>query len=91
MVESCWFKLLDSCDVQLTENGFKEVEIAYLAVISHLDKLIQPSYTLCTQFKPLALPHGLLARLSTSFTLLLTMAISALAKLMCKLFSRAMS
>ena len=35
------------------ETSFKQ---AYLAVISHLGKLVQPSYILCTQFKPLALP-----------------------------------
>ena len=26
-------------------NGFKQVQIAYLAAISYLDKLVQPSYT----------------------------------------------
>ena len=29
-----------------TDNGFKQVQITYLAVISNLDKLVQLSYTL---------------------------------------------
>ena len=45
-----------SYDVYGVENGFKQVEIAYLAAIRHLDKLVQPSYAICTQFKPL--PRG---------------------------------
>jgi len=40
------------------DNGFKLVQIAYLAVISYLDKLVQPSYTLSTQISPLALPRA---------------------------------
>ena len=39
-------------------NGFKQVQIAYLAPISYLDKLVQPSYTLSTQIRsPLATPQ----------------------------------
>ena len=37
------------------ENGFKQVQIAYLAEIRNLDKLVQPSYTLSMQVGPL---HG---------------------------------
>jgi len=29
-----------------------------LALISYLDKVVQPSYTLCTQIKPLILPRA---------------------------------
>ena len=32
------------------DSGFKQVQIAYLAVISYLDKLVQPSYTLSTHW-----------------------------------------
>ena len=43
-----------------------QLEMAYLVVISYWDKPIQPSYTLCTQFKPLTgTAQGLLARLLT--------------------------
>ena len=43
--------------LQCAASGFKQVEIAYLAAVSYLDKLVQPSHMLCTQFKPLALPR----------------------------------
>ena len=46
----------------IVENGLKQVEIAYLVVMSHL---VWPSYMLSTWTKPRALPRGLLARLST--------------------------
>ena len=59
MVESCRFKLLVSYDVQQAENGFKQVEIAYLAVISHLDKLVQPGYTLALFPGPRPTSHRL--------------------------------
>ena len=36
------------------DNCFKKVQFAYLAVISYLDKLLQPSYTLPMQTSPLA-------------------------------------
>ena len=35
-----------------TDNGFEQVQIAYLAVISNLDKLVQLSYTLSKQIRP---------------------------------------
>ena len=38
-------------------NGFKQVQIAYLAVIRYLDKLVQPSYALFAQIRPLATPR----------------------------------
>jgi len=38
-----------------TDNGFKQVQIAYLAVISNLDKLVQLNYTL---IRPLASPRA---------------------------------
>ena len=39
-----------------TDNGFKQVEIAYLAVISNLERLVPLSYTLSMQIRPLANP-----------------------------------
>ena len=39
-----------------TDNGFKQVQKAYLALISYLDKLVQPSYMLTVQISPLATP-----------------------------------
>ena len=41
-----------------TDNGFKAVQIAYLAVISNLDKLIQPCYALPLQIMLLARPRA---------------------------------
>ena len=32
----------------IVKSGFKQVGIAYLAVMSHLDKVVQPSYMLST-------------------------------------------
>ena len=49
-VELCRFQSLDS--FVYSEHRMAS-EIAYLALISHLDKLVQPSNTLCTQIKPL--------------------------------------
>ena len=39
-------------------NGFKQVEIPYWAVISHLHKLVKPIYV-STQMKPLPQPKPL--------------------------------
>ena len=36
----CCFKLLVGYNVTPTDNGFKQVQIDYLAVISNLDKLV---------------------------------------------------
>jgi len=41
-----------------TYNGFKQVQIAYLAVISNLGKLVQPCYTLPMQIRPLGRPRS---------------------------------
>jgi len=41
-----------------TDNGFKQVQIAYLAVISNLNKLLQLSYMLSKQIRPLASPRA---------------------------------
>ena len=41
-----------------TDYGFKKVQIAYLAVISNLDKLVQLSYTLSKQIRLLASPRA---------------------------------
>ena len=46
-------------------NGFKQVLIAYLAKISYLDKLVQPSYTLSTQIRLKATPRACKATLDT--------------------------
>ena len=39
------------------DNGFKQVQIVYLAVISNLDKLVQLSYMLLNQIRQLASPR----------------------------------
>ena len=44
-----------------TDNGFKQVQIAYLAVISNLERLVPLSYTLSMQIRPLANPRQRLA------------------------------
>ena len=44
--------------LQAADNGFKQVQIAYLSEITYLDKLLQPSYMLSTQISPLALPRA---------------------------------
>ena len=48
------FVVLVSYKYSYALNGFKQVQIAYLTVISYL---IQPSYTLSTQIKPKATPR----------------------------------
>ena len=79
MVESCRFKLRVSYDVY---DGFTQVEIAYLAAVSHLDKLVQPSYAICTQFKPL--PRGVIyLTAGCSFSLVMTCAINLETRLLC--------
>ena len=52
------FRIRGKLLCKATANGFKKVQIAYLAVISYLDKLVQPSYTLSMQIRPLALPRA---------------------------------
>ena len=46
-------------------TGFKQVLIAYLAAISYLDKLVQPTYTSSTQIRPKATPRACEATLDT--------------------------
>ena len=41
-------------------NGFRQVQMAYLALVSLLDKLVQPSYTLAAQIRPLPTPKVVL-------------------------------
>ena len=48
---SNWGKL----QCKATDNGFKT---AYLAVISYLDKLVQPSYKQSAEISPLELPSA---------------------------------
>ena len=52
------FEVWVSYEYSHTLNDFKQVQIAYLAAISYLDKLVQPSYTLCTQIRPKATPRA---------------------------------
>ena len=40
------------------DKGFKQVQIAYLAVISNLDELVQPCYMLPLQIRLLARPRA---------------------------------
>ena len=57
MRKSAPFATARSDDRYSAQNGFKQIEIAYLALISHLDELIHPIYTLSTEIKPLAQPN----------------------------------
>ena len=56
--KSAPFRSASKLRCKAADNGFKQVQFAYLAVISYLDKLFQPSYTLSTQISPLALPRA---------------------------------
>ena len=47
-------------------NGLKEAQIAYLAAVSYLDKLGQPSYTLSTQIRAKATSRACLATFAHS-------------------------
>ena len=58
MRKSAPFQLLVSYEVHIQIYGFKQVQIAYLAVISNLDKLVQLSYTLSKQIRLLASPRA---------------------------------
>ena len=46
MRKSASFQIAGKLRGILTDNSFKRVQITYLCVISNLDKLVQPSYTL---------------------------------------------
>ena len=52
------FRIAGKLRYKPADNGFKQVQLAYLAVISYLDKLVQPSYMLSTRISPLALPRA---------------------------------
>ena len=54
MRKSAPFQITGKIRYTLTDNGFKQVQITYLAVISSsLDKLVQPCYMLPMQIRPL--------------------------------------
>ena len=44
MRKSAPFQIAGKLRYTPTDNGFKQVQIAYLAVISNLEKLVQPCY-----------------------------------------------
>ena len=77
MRKSAPFRIAGKLRCKAADNGFKQVQIAYLALISYLDKLVQPSYTLSMQISPLALPRDLLGN-ACHFDLRLITLISAL-------------
>ena len=54
--KSVQFQIAGKLRYTAIDNGFKPVQIAYLAVISNLDKLVQPCYMLPMQIRPLTRP-----------------------------------
>ena len=56
MGKSVPFQIAGKLRYTPTDNGFKQVQIAYLAVISNLDKPVQPCYML---------PYATFANLAT--------------------------
>ena len=58
MRKSAPFQIAGKLRYTPTDNGFKQVQIAYLAVISNLDELVQPCYMLLMQIRPLARPRS---------------------------------
>ena len=52
------FQIAGKLGCKPTDNGFKQVQIAYLAVISNLDKLVQPNYMLSMIIRLLARPRA---------------------------------
>ena len=52
MGKSAQFQIAGKLRYTPTDNGFKQAQIAYLAVISNLDKLVQPCYMLPMQTRP---------------------------------------
>ena len=54
MRKSAPFRIAGKLRCKAADNGFKQVQIAYLALISYLDKLVQPSYMLFMLISPLA-------------------------------------
>ena len=61
MRKSAPFQIAGKLRGTLTDNGFKQVQIAYLAVINNLSKLVQLSYTLSKQIRPLESPRACLS------------------------------
>ena len=47
MRKSALFQIAGKLRGTPTDNGFKQVQIAYLAVISNLERLVTLIYTLC--------------------------------------------
>ena len=71
MRKSAPFQIAGKLRGTLRDNGFKQVQIAlYLAVINNLDKLVQLSYTLSKQIRPLASPWACQTTLVTDLTLI---------------------
>ena len=58
MRKSAPFRIAEKLRGTPTDNGFKQVQIAYLAVISNLERLVQLSYMLAMQIKLLANPRA---------------------------------
>ena len=52
------FQIAGKLQYMPTHNGFKQVQIAYLAVISNIDKLVLPGYMLPLQIRALARPRA---------------------------------
>ena len=77
MRKSAPFRIAGQLRCKAADDGFKQVQIAYLALISYLDKLVQPSYTLSMQISPLGLPRAVLGN-ACHFDLRLITLISAL-------------
>ena len=77
MRKSAPFRIAGQLRCKAADNGFKQVQIAYLALISYLDKQVQPSYTLSMQISPLGLPRAVLGN-ACHFDLRLITLISAL-------------
>ena len=65
MRKSVPFQIAGKLQCKATANDFKQVQIGYLAVISYLHNLVQPSYLLSMQISLLALPIACLATLVT--------------------------
>ena len=52
------FQIVGKLRYTPVDNGFKQVQIAFLAVISNLDILVQPCYMLPLQISLLARPRA---------------------------------
>ena len=65
MIKSVPFQIAGKLRCKSADNGFKKIQNDCLAMSSHLDKLVQPSYILSMQISPLALPRASKAMLAT--------------------------